>query len=80
MAPSIGLYYTQTMEKSADLAHDLCQNYLTYEWFEGHFFAENLSTLDMICGKNNWPMNDLKPSSENSLNEDYRKVWQCFLA
>ena len=58
MAPSISLYYNQTM---------------LYSW-------KSLLTLHVICVKTIWPMSDLKPSPENSRNEDFKKVWHCFLA
>ena len=58
MAPSISLYYNQTM---------------LYSW-------KNLLTLHVICVKTIWPMSDLKQSPENSRNEDFKKVWHCFLA
>ena len=56
-------------------------SFKSYERFcEGHFFAENPSTFHGICGKTIWPMSDLKLSSENSRNEDFKNVWHCFLA
>ena len=41
---------------------------------EGHFSAENPSTLDTIGGKTKRPMIDLKLLIENSRYEDFKNV------